>query len=137
MPSAVKYNCDWYDDGKTILVIRALTQWDWKDIDSALTEQMNCVRSVKHSVYTIYDLSATPVIPKGLALPNLKRVTSERQPNQRLTIYVGMGFLQERLMEMTNTAFNLQELFKNFHFARTMDEALAIIEADKRRFQNV
>src|SRR5688572_30843091 len=103
----MKHTCEWHDETKTILVIRALMHWEWEDIDSALADQMTHVRSVPHGVYTIYDLKASPVIPKGIALPKLKRLTSTRQPNQRLTIYVGMGFLQRRLMDITKVAFYL------------------------------
>jgi hypothetical protein len=133
----VKYTCEWYDDAKTILLIRALMHLDWDDIYNALVDQMAHVESVSHGVYTIYELTLSPTLPKGVALTKLKRVSSERRPNQRLTLYVGMGELQRQMMEVTKSAFNLKDLFQNFYFVQTIDEALMLIDTHKQQSENV
>jgi hypothetical protein len=133
----VKFTCEWYDEAKTILLIRALALWDWNDIYNALVDQMVHVESVSHGVYTIYELTLSPTLPQGVALTKLKRVASERRPNQRLTLYVGMGALQQQMMDVTKSAFNLKDLFQNFYFVSTIDEALILIAAHKQQSENV
>jgi len=127
----MKINCDWFDDEQTILLVQALAPWDWNDVEQALAEQLQHIRSVTHNVYSIYDLTLSPALPNGLVIPRLKHVASDRLDNQRLTIYVGMGFLQQQMMDLTRNAFHLDALFANFRFVRTLDEALRVIDAHK------
>jgi len=131
----VKYLCDWLDEQKTILLVKALSEWTWNDAYSALTDHLKQLESVSHDVYSIYDLSAAPKHPVGLTVPHLKYAMSAQRPNQKLTIFVGLGFELQMLFRVTQQAFQLGAVYRTYRFANTLDEALRMIEAHKLTYQ--
>jgi hypothetical protein len=133
----MQHTIQWHDTAKTILIVRSHKGATWDDAFAAVADQMAHIASVKHHVYTIYDLAETPTIPSGLPLKNLKRVIHERQPNQALTIYVGVNNFLHRLMMLAQDIFQLDAIFKTYHFVATIDEALHIIEQHRRHFPDL
>jgi hypothetical protein len=123
----MNHTCEWLDESKTILLITALPNGSWEAAYQAVEDQMKHIASVKHNVYTIYDLTHASKLPQGVALPNLQRLMTKRQPNQALTIYVGVGYLVQKFMEMARSMFGLNSIFNSYRFVSSVDEALQVV----------
>jgi hypothetical protein len=61
----MRHRSYWHDEEKTILIIRSQKGATWNDAFAAVADQMAHIASVKHGIYTIYDLTETPTIPSS------------------------------------------------------------------------
>ena len=133
----MKPDCNWHDEAKTIIVARPHPNSTWDDAYTGADEISLLIKSVPHNVYVIMDLTLSSTLPQGVAFPNLQRLINKRLPNQQLTIFVGIGFLMQKFMDMARSMFGLTNIFNTYRFVNTMDEALLTIENHKQKQQAV
>jgi hypothetical protein len=78
----------WYDAKKSILTVLYPDDWTWEDFNAALDQGRAMIESVEHPVSVIhYSRSGMTKLPRGSALPHLKR-SAELRPKNLFASYI-------------------------------------------------
>ncbi|MCE7946694.1 MAG: hypothetical protein DYG88_04610 [Chloroflexi bacterium CFX4] len=124
----------WYDAERTILVVEAEQGWTWDEALVVIMEVVNPAIQARapEPIYSIYH-HRTRYFPEGRgALSALRRMISVNVPNERLLIFVRQSEVLNTLLEVALRAFRMFSHLAHTHFVQTFEQALTIIQTDKR-----
>ncbi|MCA9914428.1 MAG: hypothetical protein KC496_13830 [Anaerolineae bacterium] len=122
------FTLGWYDAEHTILILDVGKPWYWEDAYRAIDALNRAILAENHDICSIYYLhGAASILPKRLALPNIGRLLAEDVENERKIVFVGSPLLQS-FIDLTYRTLRVKQERAKFHFAKTLDEAIAIGE---------
>jgi hypothetical protein len=124
----------WVDEQHTISLIKVLEGFDWSIIRKAyqLTDEAQQKQEVPTYTITCNGQSKFRFPLNGSIFTNLREVINMDIPNKRLRIVVCPNDMVRRFLVMTNKMYGLQEQFNKYRFVKTMDDAMRLVEDDKR-----
>ncbi|MCU0480071.1 MAG: hypothetical protein MUE54_02535 [Anaerolineae bacterium] len=120
----------WYNPEKTIAILEIKKQWNWEDAYPSVAKLNEIVMSQPHPVYTIYyyRMAKAPLFPKGVNLPNLRKLVEFDPPNEQLVIFVRSDRLLYNLIMILSKTYGLRHIFQKYRFLNTWSDALAEIQ---------
>jgi hypothetical protein len=126
----------WENENKTIIQYVYDGRWTLREFDDARTQAAKLEETVTHRVDVIVDVRNSSLVPTG-AISRGKQVMTTNQsshPNEATAVIVGAGPLVRSIYDVVSKVYPDVVKRRGFRFARTMDEARAIIaqEASSR-----
>lgn len=115
----------WYDEDHTIIVQKFIGNWTLDDYLSNIAVTQNMIASVTHTVHVITDLTDHNTPPTRIMSAN-RWVENTVQDNVGLTILINAGPFLTNLIKISRPL--MPRTFKDTHFVKSMDDALALIE---------
>lgn len=130
-----KFNIAWYDLEHTILMCDIKETWTWEEAYAVITEMNNLCSTVNHGVYTIFHFQGnTALIPVGKsAINNIRRLVSIKSENDELVFFVRSHMMFSKLINIAGKVYKIAELTGHFRFVNNLEDALAMIQKDKRQ----
>lgn len=128
----------WHDAERTILIVEAEQGWTWEEALVVIIEVVNPTIQARapEPIYSIYH-HRTRYFPEGRgALSALRRMISVNVPNERLLIFVRQSEVINTFLEVALRAFRMFSHLAHTHFVQTFEQAMAIIQNDKRAREN-
>lgn len=123
----------WYDADKTIMIWEFQGEWEWQDYHQAINQGVVMLKSVDHMVDSIMDLTHNRSLPPNAVLQG-KRWFMVAPNNFGVTVVANANRLIQSI------ATTIGSVYKNFGskimMARTVDDAVRIIDEQKRRRGN-
>ena len=124
-----KYTCDWYNEEKTIILVRSLERsWGWDEATEAIHDQIALAESVDHPVNIIFHFEERPAMPVEGALKTLEKLMSMRAKNEALSVFVNINVIFKTLLNNAGKIYRFGDLLAMYRFVDTIEEALAEIE---------
>lgn len=129
------YRTGWYDSEKTILVMDVVGRWTWLQGLEAVRQFNQIIETVPHSVYSVFHFNSTETImPQGTnALQAIRQILAMNPPNEKLTILARQGYTLSLFIEIGLKATKLITLPSKIRFVDSFDQALKLIEREKRK----
>lgn len=125
---------DWYDSEQTILIMEVQADiWEWENTLSVMRELKQKSESVEHDVYTILMFNNTPPTPGRDVFRNVRQIIKLHPENNRLTIFVGTNTLFRAIFKTVNKLYLLKNIFDDFRYVATKEQALEIIQQEKAK----
>ena len=117
---------EWYNNEKTIIYYKFTLGWTFQEFRDVYQDVYAMLDTVNHTVDAIVDLTDARMFPKN-TLTEMRRLTFEQHENGGITVIITDS-------PMSHAMYNfLQSIHKRFsevfHLAKTMDEALIILDA--------
>lgn len=84
--------------------------------------------SVTHGIHLIYDLTLSPMVP-SYGLPNLGNLINKEHENDLLALFVTNRTMLIQLFDAAVKMYSRRVEKLDYHFVRTIDEALDLIDA--------
>jgi hypothetical protein len=126
------YRGGWYNDEKTILLFDVYEGWTWDEAHAIVSQQVAMMAEVEHGVHTIFYLHGLSGLPRGSALPNVRKLMRIQHPNERMTVFIGVTGFGQALANVVARAYGMQSLVAKYRFVSTMQQALEEIERYER-----
>lgn len=131
-----KYKLYWHDIEKTILIVDLLADITWEEaiVENNFINEVLGVEAENHPVYSIGDLSKTSIfIPKGdNAVKNLYDLIKADPGYEELVIFVVPINLLSPLIKIGINFYGILPIIHKYHFVKTRDEALSVVERHKQ-----
>jgi len=124
----MKYKIYWYDDAQTIIVVRPLETYAWKDVYQVFEHVNLEIASVEHEVTTIYDIGEHP-LPKN-AMRAIQIGISMQLENEKLIILVTDNNVLASLINTVSNLYGLKRLTAKYRYVKTFEEAIALAQAE-------
>ena len=128
-----KFGIRWYDDAHTILLCEPPSNWTWDDAYTILKLMNGLCDTVEHGVYSVfyYRMTHASVLPKGNAVPHIRRLLNITHPNDELVIFVGANTFARRMIDMAGRLYGFRALVSDFRFVDTLDAMKATVRQHK------
>jgi hypothetical protein len=131
------YDFNWQDEDKTIIRFDIHGEVTWPLWYAAVDKAVEELGKTSHRVDLIFNDSVG--MPKGNALPHLKATTAKltSHPNMGLVVSVStqkIGAFTKMMINVLNRVYGV-DMSHNGGFVNSMDQALAIIAADRAKTQ--
>lgn len=118
---------DWYNAEQTIIIQQFLGDWTVDDYITNIETTRALVDSVRHTVHIITDMTHQSMPPVKVLTAN-RWVESHVQDNVGVKVLVNAGHFIENLVRLSRPV--MPRTFRDTYFARSVDEALQIIERE-------
>jgi hypothetical protein len=116
----------WEDDSKSILIFDLSSgDWTWEEYDKIVDVTMAEIKQIPHTVSVIIVPSMRN--PKGSPVSHLQRVLMLQPPNIDVFVLVNANYFTRSINTLMIKLY--PKLSKQLVFARTADEAHAIIQS--------
>jgi hypothetical protein len=118
----------WEDNDQTLLRVMLASPWDWPDLEYAMSQSLEMITPVGHTVHFLIDFANQGRRPKGNSLMYLKRVM------QRVTKHplAGESYLinpNPFARSLIDTVLRVYKEAQHIHLVGSQEEALRCIEA--------
>jgi hypothetical protein len=129
----------WYNAEQTILVIEATGQAEsWDELIKLVQTQQEWFDKIDHKAHSIIDMrNASPRVPRGNALLNMKKLMDYSHRNEDLTVLLGKHVILRPLIEIVDRAYRMANYTSRYRYVDTMQQALEAVEryeaAQKRK----
>jgi len=117
---------NWYNDDKTIIYWKFAGKWDWNEYAEAQDVSNAMLDTVDHTVDVIGNVQESPSLPAN-ALSVYRSNLSSAHPNTGLIVLVGASMFVEQMVRLLKQMFRNKVAGTNFEFAKSDEEALALI----------
>ena len=117
---------DWANEKKTIFIAEYSGIWTWEELFTARDAANRQFDTVTHTVDIIHDWRSSTGFPPNL-IGNAKNLIPRMHPRSGINVHVGSGSFFISLWRVFSRAYEPIVKQKKFYFARTMEEAYAII----------
>ncbi|MEO0563184.1 MAG: hypothetical protein AAF125_13840 [Chloroflexota bacterium] len=118
-----------------IYLLRIQREWTWDEAFEHVNRTNAALEaaSQEQEVYVIFQFEpGVSYIPRGSnALPNLRRLILNDPADEILCVFVGEVAVLKKLLNTILRVYNLFSLTTHYRFARTLDEAVALIESKR------
>ena len=115
---------EWYDAEKTILIYRALGNWDAQDIWQMASDVDRLLEGIHHKIDLVSDFSGAGKPPENLV--SITQKLASNQPPQFQRIYVvGMHYYLEIVLDFLSRVY--PHHMHNFVTTPTLEETLRLI----------
>lgn len=116
----------WDDDAKTAIRLDYTGKWTWDEFHKAMHEAGELACGSPHPISIINDVSQTDTLPDG-ALTQFRSVTRQAPvaSEDGIVVIVGANMFAESVIQTFRKVYSKAAL--NWHFARTLDEARALV----------
>lgn len=126
-----RHQVSWYDEEKTIVVVKAAPYWTWKEAMEVLDAVYQLQETVNHGVYVIYDLRESGLIPHG-SIANIKQLlTVKEHTNDRLVFFVSNNRLFQMMLDAAQKVYKARKVPLVYYFIKDINEAFPLINTDK------
>jgi len=124
-----KYTCEWYNEEKTIVIVRSLdSNWTWEEATEAIEAQISLAETVEHPVHNIFYFEERPNIQVSGAIRHLEKLMNLRAKNEDLNIFVNINRMFSSLLNTVSKIYKLGNFLAKYRFVDTLEEALEEIE---------
>ena len=121
----------WDDDQKQVIRVEIEGRWSWDELQSALERTIEMMDSVPHKVDFIIDVSRSSLIPRGATQAAQSVATPETHRNEGVKVIVGANALMRIAYEAYRRINKSLGKNQEFHFAKTREEARALIARER------
>ncbi len=122
----------WDDPEQTITYMQFNGALHLNEIFTAWREELARQTSVTHPVYSLNDFTHTHPVIRGINLRHMVDfITHNQAPNLRMTIQIATNSVVRHSLQMIAALMP-----HKVHIVATLDEAHAIIKADKATYRN-
>jgi hypothetical protein len=120
---------NWENETKTIIQYVYDGRWTLRDFDDARIQAARLEETVTHRVDVIVDVRNSSLVPTGTISRGKQVITTTptSHPSEGMAVIVGAGPLVRSIYDVVSKVYPDVVKRRGFRFARTMDEARAII----------
>jgi hypothetical protein len=120
----------WYNAEQTILVIEVVGQAEsWDELLKLVQTQQLWLDGIDHKAHSVFDARhASPRVPRGNALMNIKRLMDYSHRNEDLTVLLGKHVILRPLIEIVDRAYRMANFTSSYRYVDTMEQALEAIQ---------
>ncbi len=131
------FDVSWYDDAHTILRVRVHGKPTWDEYDTAMDIVSQRIAAVPHRVDMVLDDEVG--MPRGNPMPHLKAALDKvaAHPNLGMSMAASannVALFPSLMMETAGRLYGV-DMKRYGRFVKSMDEAVAIIMADRAKEQ--
>jgi hypothetical protein len=123
-------SADWADESQTIFLVTFQPGWTIDEFEWALQRGRDLSKDLDHPFYGIADMRASPKLPSGHAINQLRAVAQKSPPKIRCVYIVGSDMFITSLLSVMQKI--IPATARMWRIVPTMAAAYALIEADKR-----
>lgn len=121
----------WYDDKKTIFHAQYIGNWTWEELFAALESANDDFDALTYKVDILQDWSNSGKLPPNI-ISNSRKLIDTMHPNSGISVMVGGNMLLMSLWEVFSKVFAAATRKKTFLFADTVEEAVKLIEENRK-----
>jgi hypothetical protein len=124
------YRICWHDDQRQILLLEILQKWTWADAYEGVSRANNVAKAATHDLCTIlYFHEHVGVLPKGgNGIPTLRQLAADDPPREKLVVIINQNALLEIFLSTVSKAYRLGHMANKYRYAKTLDEALQMVQ---------
>ncbi|NDJ62520.1 MAG: hypothetical protein GYB67_15435 [Chloroflexi bacterium] len=123
-------NVYWRDTEQTIMCFDCIGRWTWKELIDATHTSYDMADSVPHRVDAVVNLTDGRYLPGG-AFGQINTLARRGRDNWQLGVIVGANQVVKAMITMFKQLYS--ESGQHFVFAETVDDALALIAAQREQ----
>lgn len=126
------YTLYWGDEAHTILIADVYARWTWEEAASHLARVNAFVRAQPQPLYMVGVLNVVAPFTPERSLLSLIRDMIDDNENELMLVLCGRYHFLQMFLDLVGAMYNLKFVVQRYRYADTLDEALTIIETDRR-----
>ncbi len=128
----------WWDENQSILIIELLAPWSWEVMYDLVKRTNKLLDEMEHETFSIlYVHELAGQFPKDnqLSIKHISRLINLDPSKEELVFFTGNIQFLKMLLKITNTVHQLTQKTSKYHYANSVEDALAEIQAHQLKMR--